>query len=215
MLAELQQQHCATYGMAAHPDVRDYLVTNVETAQAIAPAHLLAGSNETLLLAEDDDGLALSLFLDQALLERLEATDPLGALKPGALADFWQVMEGISHFNTVVHRAHHDRRVSLLELELQAEVDKFITALQCALAQGDGELARRLHGWLFDEVSFHEQLDPHERERYRTANDMAARFCRRLGDAMIGDVGDVRRELRRFFRLPAADKISHINTRCS
>ena len=215
MLAELQQQHCATYGMAAHPDVRDYLVTNVETAQAIAREHLLAGSNETLLLAEDDDGLALSLFLDQALLERLEATDPLGALKPRALADFWQVVEGISHFNTVVHRAHHDRRVSLLELEIQAEVDKFITALQCALAQGDAELARRLHGWLFDEVSFHDQLDAHERERYRTANDMAARFCRRLGDAMIGDVADVRRELRRFFRLPAADKISHINTRCA
>ncbi|MEM9323403.1 MAG: hypothetical protein AAGA41_11260 [Pseudomonadota bacterium] len=214
MLAELQQQHCDTYGVAGYPDVRDYLITSAAVAEAVARESLLAGTHETLLLAQDDDGLALSLFLDAALLERLEATDPLGTLKPRALADFWQVVEGISHFNTVVHRAHHDRRVSLLELELQAEVDKFVASLQRALAQGDTALARNIHGWLFGAVSFHSDLEGDALDRYRAANDFAGRFCARLADAMIRDVDDAQAELRRFFRLPAADKISHINTRC-
>ena len=214
MLAELQLQHWDTYGLAPQHDVRDFLITDPEIAKAIARDALLSGSRETLLLAQDDDGLAMSLFLDGDLLERLSASDPLGELRPGALADFWQVVEGISHFNTVAWRAHHDRNVSLLELELQGEVDKFVAALQRALDQGDAELARRLHGWLFDDIAFHEALDGDSLERYRTANDYAARFCRRLGDAMLRNADAAHDELRRFFRLPAADKFSHINAAC-
>ena len=181
MLAELQLQHCDTYGLAPAHDVRDFLITDPEVARAIARDALLSGSNETLLLAEDEEGLAMSLYLDGALLERLKATDPLDDLRPGALSDFWQVIEGISHFNTVAFRAQHDRNVSLLELELQGEVDKFVASLQRALDQGDAELVRRLHGWLFDDVAFHGALEGAVLERYRAANDYAARFCRRLG----------------------------------
>ncbi len=211
MLTELQLQHCDTYGLAPQHDVRDFLITDPEVAQAIARDAILSGSNETLLLAEDDDGLAMSLFLDGGLLERLQAADPLGDLRPGALSDFWQVVEGISHFNTVAHRAQHDRSVSLLELELQGEIDKFVASLQRALEQGDTEFARRLHGWLFEDVRFHDDLDGDALERYRAANEFAARFCRGLGAAMLTDAAAAHGELRHFFRLPAADKFGHIN----
>ncbi len=211
MLNELQLQHCDTYGLAPRHDVRDFLITDPAVAQAIARDAILSGSSETLLLAEDDEGLAMSLFLDGGLLERLQAADPLDALRPDALADFWLVVEGISHFNTVAHRAQHDRHVSLLELELQGEVDKFVASLQRALDQGDAELARRIHGWLFEDVRFHDALHGEALERYRAANEFAGRFCRRLGAAMLADAAGAHSELRHFFRLPAADKFSHIN----
>ncbi len=36
------------------------------------------------------------------------------------------MLEGVSHFLCVAHHATHDRQVSLLTLELQAEIDKYV-----------------------------------------------------------------------------------------
>ncbi len=72
--------------------------------------------------------LALSLYLDPALLRRLEAADPLERLHGGNVADCLTALEGVSHFLYLVWNASHDRAVSLLELEMQAEVDKFIVS---------------------------------------------------------------------------------------
>ena len=103
--------------------------------------------------------------------------------------------------------------MSLLELELQAEIDKFVSAMLLALGQGRQELLGRLHGWLFDEFCFHAELDEAQLERYKAANDYAARFCHSLRDRLIDDEAGVLPELRRFYRLPITDKISHIHSR--
>ena len=52
----------------------------------------------------------MSLYLDPAVLERLETHDPSEALDEGNLADCWTVLEGVSHFLCVVHNAAHDRQ---------------------------------------------------------------------------------------------------------
>ena len=78
---------------------------------------------EKLLLSEEADELHLALYLDAGLLERLAERDPLEELGPGNLEDFCKVLEGLSHFNYLTWNAT-DRRVTMLELELQAEVDK-------------------------------------------------------------------------------------------
>ena len=45
------------------------------------------------------------------------------------LQDFLLAVEGVSHFVYLVHRARQERPVSAVELELQAEVDKYLVAL--------------------------------------------------------------------------------------
>jgi hypothetical protein len=129
------------------------------------------------------------------------------------LDDLWKVLEGLSHFNCVVWKASQDRSVSLLELELQAEIDKFVGTTLLALGQGRTELLDHLHGWLFGQVSFHAELDDQQLARYRAANEYAARFCHALRSRLVDDGGNVLAELRRFFRLPMTDKISHIHSR--
>jgi hypothetical protein len=173
---------------------------------------MLTDTGETLLMSEDDQGLSLSLFLDCDLLERLESADPLSQLRAELLDDLWKVLEGVSHFNCVVWKASQDRTVSLLELELQAEIDKFVSTMLLALAQGENDMLNRLHGWLFDEVSFHGELDEEQVDRYRAANEYAARFCHALRRRLIADDAQALTELRRFYRLPMTDKISHIHT---
>lgn len=213
MLAELQRQLNDIYQVERACDVRDYLITDPILANIIGQDALLTNTDETLLVSQDDDGLALSLFLDGDMLDRLESAKPLDCLRAEQLDDLWKVLEGVSHFNCVVWKAAQDRSVSLLELELQGEIDKFVTTMLLALSQADTELPNRLHGWLFDNVSFHDELDDEQLNRYRSANDYAARFCHGLRQQLIDDDQLALSELRRFYRLQLSDKISHIHAR--
>lgn len=212
MIGRLQRHLNDIYQAGAGYDVRDYLITDPRLAKYLGAGTMLSDSRETLLMSEDDDGLALSLFLDSDLLERLESANPLARLRADLLDDLWQVVEGVSHFNCVVWKASQDRNVSLLELELQAEIDKFVSTTLLAASQGRDDMLGCLHGWLFDEVSYHEELDAEQLDRYRAANDYAARFCHALRRRLVEDVERVLAELRRFYRLPMTDKISHIHT---
>jgi hypothetical protein len=212
MIDRLQQHLSDIYQVGGVHDVRDYLITDPGLAQCLGAGSILADTSETLLMSEDEEGLALSLFLDGELLARLESADPLSRLRADQLDDLWKVLEGISHFNCVVWKASRDRCVTLLELELQAEVDKFVGTTLLALGQGRTEMLEHLHGWLFDDVSFRAELDDEQLARYRAANEYAARFCHALRGRLVRDGDAVLSELRRFFRLPMTDKISHIHS---
>ncbi len=211
MISALQQRLNDLYQAAAGYDVRDFLITDPTLAKYIGQDAMLTNTRETLLVAEDDDGLAVSLFLDGEMLDRLEEAKPLDRLRAAHLDDLWQVLEGISHFNCVVWRAAQDREVSLLELELQAEIDKFVSTVLLAVDQDRADILTSLHGWLFEDVSFHDGLDAEQLDRYRAANDYAGRFCARLCERLLVDDERTISELRQFYRYPLTDKISHIH----
>ena len=213
MLAALHQQLTDIYQVDRAHDICDYLITDPYLANVIGQDAMLSNTDETLLVSQDDDGLALSLFLDGEMLERLETAKPLDCLRAELLDDFWKVLEGISHFNCVAWKAAQDRTVTLLELELQGEIDKFVSTMLLAIGQADNELLNGIHGWLFDNIRFHDELDDEQVDRYRSANDYAARFCHRLREQLVADDQLALSELRQFYRLQLADKISHIHSR--
>lgn len=213
MLAKLQQQLTDIYQVDGGQDVRDYLITDPMLAKYIGQDAMLANTDETLLISQDDDGMAMSLFLDAEMLNRLETASPLDCLRAEQLDDFWKVLEGISHFNCVAWKTAEDRTVTLLELELQGEIDKFVSTTLLAMQQTESELLNGLHGWLFDEVSFHDGLNDEQLERYRSANDYASRFCHHLRTQLIENDQLALTELRQFYRLQLSDKISHIRSK--
>ena len=137
----------------------------------------MPNTEETILLSQDSEGIALSVFLDENMLRRLGEGDPLRRLRAGQLNDLWTVLEGISHFNYIALCAGRDKSVTLLELEMQAEIDKYVSTWMLAQQQKRTVLAKRLHGWLFGNVSFRRDLNAHQRLRYATANDYASRYC--------------------------------------
>ena len=91
----------------------------------MAPENDRRASEEELLLAESGDGAGVALYLDPDVLRRLEAADPHRALTEENLADYCTALEGVSHFVYSTWRLDRDPPVSLLELETQAEVDKY------------------------------------------------------------------------------------------
>ena len=212
MLGALQQQLSDIYQLGRPHDVRDFMITDPTLAKALGQDAMLGNSEETLLLSQDEEGLSLSLFLDGDMLGRLESGNPLDKLRTELLDDLWKVLEGISHFNCIVWKATQDRSVSLLELELQGEIDKYVSTMLLALEQADTYLLNSLHGWLFDEVRYHDELDNEQLDRYRSANDYAARFCHGLQQQLIDDDQLVLSQLRHFYRLQLTDKISHIHS---
>ncbi len=212
MLSQLQEHLTNIYRVDPGYDVNDFLITDPLIAEILGNGSLVPETEESVLLREDDDGLALSVFLDSAMLSRLKDANPLQELQVDQLKDLWTVLEGISHFNYIAWRARKNRRVSLLELEMQGEVDKFVSTFLMALDQEDCELAVKLHGWLFDNVRFNPALSRDQHERYTTANNYAARFCHGLRERLSRNSREGLHELRHFYRLSQRDKISHIHT---
>jgi len=214
MLTSLQAHLCEIYQASSGHQVIDFLITDRAHATALARRPVAACVEETVLVEHDDGGMALGVYLDEELLARLKGKDPLRNIRPDIIGDLTTVLEGISHFNYLAWSAEQDRSVTLLELELQAEVDKFVAVLLLALRQQDVALARRLHSWIFDRVSYHRSLDRDQRERYETANDYAARFChriyRRIGEGAA--IETTMSELRSFYRMSQAEKISYIHS---
>lgn len=212
MLSKLQNLISDIYRVDPGYDVADFLITDPTIASALGGGSMLPKTEETVLLQEDAEGLAMSVFLDDKLLERLKNHDPMQLLQADQLPDLWMVLEGVSHFSYLAWSARKNRQVSLLELEMQAEVDKFVSTLFLAVDQDDAELVDNMHHRLFGNVGFHKQLNAGQLERYVTANSYAARFCHGLRQRIANDCELGLRELRKYYRLTQRDKISHIHS---
>jgi hypothetical protein len=209
VLGNLQALLTDFYALEIAYDVHDFLITDRKLARALDRGG--RENDEKLLIAEDNGEAAVSLYLQQEIIDRLDENDPTARLDQHNLADFWTALEGLSHFTYFVHRASNDRAVTLLEMELQAEVDKFIATAALLRRQGE-RLPRQLHEWLFADTRFADELSADEQERYAQANRYAAKYCKKLWPRLSSSVGwdAARDELRRFYRLTRNAKIDLI-----
>ena len=195
-------------------DVDDFLVTDRRAVTCGEPHNDRRAPDEELLLAETADGAGVALYLDPDLLRRLEAANPHHALTENNLADYCTALEGVSHFVYSTWRLERDSPVSLLELETQAEVDKYAaTVFLLARQNGGDSYPAQAHARLFDRVSFDARLEPDQYERYRTAHRCAANYCRRLERRFVSRgvarIEAMVRELRGFYRLRHDAKMRH------
>jgi hypothetical protein len=147
------------------------------------------GEREALLVRELDDG-AIGMKLRVPILEGQAAS--LDAL--------CQIIEGVSHFVYLTDRVRVGREATQLELELQAEVDKYVV-LAASAPELDRPTSERLRERLFERVRFVEAAGSELGERYRVANGHANRFLRRLEREHVvrGRLHAMRDALRRFY----------------
>lgn len=213
VLRGLQSLLGRIYDLEVGHDIYDYLVTDRRALAGVVPHNDRRELEEELLLAETAEGAGVALYIDPGLLARLEARDPLGALTEGNLADYCTALEGVSHFVYSIWRLEGDAPVSLLELETQAEVDKYAATVFLTADQQGGGYPAQVHSRLFDRVAFDARLEPEQFDRYRTAHRCAANFCRRLERRFVSrgsaKVEAMVRELRKFYRLGSAAKLNY------
>lgn len=210
-LASLQSALAEIYDLSATPAVGEYLMTDRAGLERYDAAR---ASDEQLIVAEEGDTLSLALYIDAGVLARLARHDPFAALDQDNLADYLTVAEGVSHFVYVAWNAGFDKPVTLLELELQAEVDKYVLGVWLLREQGAGRFPRELHRALFDRVRIDPLAAAGRAGLYQTASNYAARFCRRVAARFArptrGNTRELLAELRRFYRWGNARKLAHI-----
>src|ERR1700735_4168612 len=160
VLSSLQSILGRLYDVDLRYDVYDFLVTARGPLQGASPANDSRASEEELLLAETPDGAGVALYLDPSVLRRLEGADPVGALTESNLADYCTALEGVSHFVYSTWRVDRASPVSLLELETQAEVDKYAVTVFLLADQQGGAYPEQVHARLFDCGSFDVRLEP-------------------------------------------------------
>ncbi|MBI3181230.1 MAG: hypothetical protein HYZ28_03705 [Myxococcales bacterium] len=207
MLGRVQQHLEAIYGIRCELRVSDFLVDE-EVARRLGGGR----AGEELLLSEENGELGLALYIPREVLARLSVyeSSPTGAVLEVELGGYCELAEGVSHVLYLTHAAAHSRTVSLLELEAQAEVDKFATCVLLRWSEGlrwGLELSSRL----FERVSFRPGLSEPERWRYLEANRLARAYCRRL--LRLVAAGSVERfltELRYSYRLGAEAKLRYL-----
>jgi hypothetical protein len=211
-LRVLQQQLEHIYEFTNPYNIESFVITDVELARLLDTSVRARDIPEKLLLQQRGDDLDISLYLDQALVERLRAHNLHEQLRTQHLADFWTVVEGISHFSYLIFNARYKRSITLFEMELQAEVDKYVSAAALFARQNTGRIPEDLHSTLFANPRFDETLDTTEYERYRLANEYAGIYCAALHDHFISNKSNrlATNEIRRFYRLLHSQKITRI-----
>ncbi|CAN5762307.1 hypothetical protein BH09MYX1_BH09MYX1_14740 [soil metagenome] len=180
---------------------RLYLIDGApNVGEFLSPAE--DGEREVLLVREDDEGLAVELKIPM-LGNRTIAIDE------GADLDrLCQLIEGVSHFVYLAHRAQGERSTTALEMELQAEVDKYVI-IATSLGALDVKRSATLRERLYEDVRFSHADDTELGERYRVANRAASRFVEGLERRFVaeGNFTDLRVALRKFFHVGQSEKM--------
>lgn len=190
--SRIQERLSRIYGIEDAPSVDDF----------IQPAG--TSDREMLLLRDVGDGLEVALHLPRRAVEGQPRL---------SFDELCQVVEGVSHFLYVVERARRELPATHLELELQAEIDKYVLLVHSGtegLRSFEPERASRIRGRLYDRVTFEHPAGTERGDRYRMANDLAARFAGRLEEmfARRGRFEQMRSLLRRFYWAGQTEKLT-------
>ncbi len=205
-LGRVQRGLEALYRVDTGVCVADYVVGSELRDQLVSARR----PREQLLVSFADGEMSLALFVDPEALANLHSHDPGRRLGDHNFGDFLLAVEGVSHFIYAVCCARAERPVSQLELELQAEVDKYVTCLLITEPEvaASAELRRRLFG----DACYEPDLDHDEQARYRAANDNALRYASWLEQTFVvpRKIPEMLGELRRFYRMGLAAKLGTI-----
>jgi hypothetical protein len=215
MLQDLYQQLAELYELDAPHNIGDFLITDPALAASLQTGDI-HNARECVLVRQGQRQLDVTLFLDRSVVANLKPENPVSELNRGEINDYWLAIEGISHFLYLTWRGAYQRSMTQLEMELQAEIDKYLCSC-LSLAHSSppngerGQWLSQLHHILFEQTTI-DAAQPVERERYATANRYAARYCRALRPQLQHGLSlALINELRRFYRLSQNEKLRRIN----
>jgi hypothetical protein len=205
LLVDVQRRLEALYALEPEPPVTDFLIPEADAAG-------YPGGGSRTLLAQEGEHVAVGVFLDVSVHDRLSRRDPRARLDSANLGALCTLTEEVSHFLYLLFCARCGRTITQLELELQGEVDKFITAVCLLSLQNEGAVSARLRELLFRRYRLAEHVEGERAERYRAASSLAFTYCGWLEDQFLrrGRLADLCRESRRFYRLGQREKLERI-----
>jgi len=194
MLNAIHRELASLYRLEESLDVASYVVPRSEVKDAALDRP------EQVWVRQHEDAVELALVMDDALLK---------ASPHWTLDDYCACVEGVSHLLYLSLVAERNRQVSQLELEVQAEIDKFALLLFTTTTAAN-DLIRRL----FQSFQLRESVTSDEEKlRYDTANRLANGYCTFLTQRYVApaQTGGLLQELRHVYRMGGTRKLAYVS----
>lgn len=211
LIATIQTQLESLYGIRTGQQATDYLIGHEELT-ALMPMRQNTPPPKELFLVNpnpQDDTLEIALFLHPDLTANLSTHNPMEQLDRENISDFCTMIEGVSHFVYYIHKASLEYGVTQLEMELQAEIDKFL--LLSLMTENAQQSNSTILDVLFEGYGLHEKLSIEQIDRYHTASDLARKYCYALSQRIVkNELTELVNEIRRFYPLTQEQKIKYI-----
>lgn len=204
-IRDIYEMLCVLYEPRNKIEIEDYLIA-ADEGEGSARIGNAVSEREALFIRECGGETELGLFIGPEIIAALERGDLLSRVDELACA-----AEGVSHILYVADRAAKGRKVSRLELELQAEVDKFIV-MHLIAAERSNAISPDLFERQFEGHSFDSGLSADEIERYETASHFAAKYCAHLRSQYFNPLrlGGLISNARDFFERDFGEKIERL-----
>ncbi len=198
---ELQGLIETLYRLDGSLSVADYHIDG-STLDVLLGAGATSAHRELLVVHHDGEYTDLALYIADEVLVRARTF----LEDRGDLDAFCAATEGVSHFVYFTFCGERlDRPVSQIELELQAEIDKFLVVRLFAPV-GEDLIPR-----LFEQIRLADRLTPSEQERYVVANRAGRRYARWLDRQIVrGRAAFAIEDARALYRKPLSAKLDHI-----
>jgi len=218
LIKELQKKIEKTYALdTGITNIEQYIIGDKgyeefyakEEIRTVVNSH----SGARVLLRDAGDTLKVSIYYPDSLIRELEDNDPRLGIHDENIDLCASFIEELDHFLFIAQNYKSNRPFSLLELELQANVTKYLVlkyfiALQSRslkLSKFDREYIRH---HLFYKRKFDIE-DTLERKRYEDAGKFGMMYTEQI-DRLSHE--ERLRDLRRFSRMTCPSKIKHIQS---
>ncbi len=218
LIKELQKKIEKTYALdTGITNIEQYIIGDKgyeefyanEEIRTVVNSH----SGARVLLRDAGDTLKVSIYYPDALIRELEDNDPRLGIHDENIDLCASFVEELDHFLFIAQHYKSHRPFSLLELELQANVTKYLVlkyfvALQnrsLKLSRFDKEYIRH---HLFYKRKFDIE-DTSERKRYEDAGKFGMMYTEQI-DLLSHE--ERLRDLRLFSRMTCPSKIRHIQS---
>ena len=205
LMLDVQRRLEGLYALEPNSPVSEFLIPEAE-------ADRYPGDGSRTLLQQEGDSVSLGVVLDKGVRDALSRRDPRARLDRENLGPFCTLAEEVSHFLYLLYCVRAARSVTELELELQGELDKYLSSVFLLTLQNEGAVSARLRELLFRRYRVAERMSAEQAERYHAASDLAYRYCGWLESRFLrpSRLGDLARESRRFYRLGQRQKLERI-----
>lgn len=189
MLQELQNWIERTYRLEGEEDLSPYLIGKRELKRHLKPGDPFREAEEVVVFTESGGECFLGLYL---------------RLKGNRLHRLLTALEGVSHLRLMIHRLKAGENFSRLELELQAEVDKFVFL---RLQKPKEDPAFHLH-----RSACLPGLNADQARTYEDSLRLANRYCLKLEREFLATRSrdGLFRELREFYRMSHWRKLEYL-----
>lgn len=193
-------------------DVGDFRIARTELAEIL---ELRPEARESLVVHQSEEATHLALFIcDDVMAGAGNFLKDVVNSEKGLhlnLDAMCVATEGVSHFVYFTFCGERqDRAVSQVELELQAEIDKYLVLRTVCGIGGDALIEA-----LFDQFELDSGLSAEERERYQLANRLARRYARWLDKRLREEAPRALSDARDLYRKPLTAKLEHIERRAA